>query len=132
MTLIVLQAAGIRQKPFAIAMFCCAAFVAWRVSARSSSAGCAHAAAMASRGTPRRADRAREAQSRRYGGYIVHIGIAVLFVGVAASSSFQRASELGLSPGQSARVGAYTIRYVRPTASVTPDYDSPSTQGGAN
>ena len=67
---------------------------------------------------------------RRYGGYIVHIGIAVLFVGVAASSSFQHASELGLSPGQSARVGAYTIKYVRPTASVTPDYDSAGTQGG--
>ena len=67
---------------------------------------------------------------RRYGGYIVHIGIAVLFVGVAASSSFQHASELGLSPGQSTRVGAYTVRYLRPTASVTPDYDSPGTQGG--
>jgi cytochrome c-type biogenesis protein CcmF len=67
---------------------------------------------------------------RRYGGYIVHIGIAVLFVGVAASSSFQHASELGLSPGQSARVGAYTVRYVRPTASVTPDYDSADTPAG--
>ena len=31
---------------------------------------------------------------RRYGGYIVHVGIAVLFVGVAASSSFQHAVEL--------------------------------------
>ena len=29
---------------------------------------------------------------RRYGGYIVHVGIAVLFVGVAASSSFQHSS----------------------------------------
>ena len=27
-------------------------------------------------------------------------------------------------------MGAYTVRYVRPTASVTPDYDSASTQGG--
>jgi cytochrome c-type biogenesis protein CcmF len=60
---------------------------------------------------------------RRYGGYIVHIGIAVLFVGVAASSSFQHAAELQLRPGQSTRVGAYTVRYVRPTASVTPKYD---------
>ncbi len=42
---------------------------------------------------------------RRYGGYIVHLGIAVLFVGVAASSSFQHASELGLSPGQSTTGG---------------------------
>ena len=53
--------------------------------------------------------------------------MAVLFVGVAASSSFQHATELGLSPGQSARVGAYTVRYVRPTATVTPRYDAAHT-----
>jgi cytochrome c-type biogenesis protein CcmF len=64
---------------------------------------------------------------RRYGGYIVHIGMAVLFIGVAASSSFQHASELGLSPGQSTRVGAYAIRYVRPTATITPKYDAAHT-----
>ena len=64
---------------------------------------------------------------RRYGGYIVHIGIAVLFVGVAASSSFQHAVEQRLSPGSSARVGAYTIRYVRPTATVTPKNDAAHT-----
>jgi cytochrome c-type biogenesis protein CcmF len=53
--------------------------------------------------------------------------MAVLFVGVAASSSFQHVSELSLSPGQSTRVGAYSIRYVRPTASVTPKYDPDQT-----
>ena len=52
---------------------------------------------------------------RRYGGYIVHVGIAVLFIGVAASSSFQHAQRRALRPGQSARVGAYTMRYVRST-----------------
>jgi cytochrome c-type biogenesis protein CcmF len=60
---------------------------------------------------------------RRYGGYIVHLGIAVLFIGVAASSSFQHVNELSLSPGQSTRVGSYTVRYVRPTAAITPKYD---------
>ena len=69
---------------------------------------------------------------RRYGGYIVHIGIAVLFVGVAASSSFQHASQLSLSPGQSTRVGAYTVRYVRPTATITPKYDQAHTGSTLN
>jgi cytochrome c-type biogenesis protein CcmF len=64
---------------------------------------------------------------RRYGGYIVHIGIAVLFVGVAASSSFEHSTQLGLSPGQSTRVGAYTVRYVKPTATITPKYDQAHT-----
>jgi len=129
LTLIVLLFAGVRDKPFAIAMFCCAAFVSGSISQEFF------------RGMRARGAMAHEAplvalvalvkrNRRRYGGYIVHIGIAVLFVGVAASSSFQHASELGLSPGQSTRVGAYTVRYVRPTASVTPDYDSASTQGG--
>ncbi len=62
----------------------------------------------------------------------MHLGIAVLFVGVAASSSFQHVSELGLSPGQSTRVGSYTVRYVRPTATITPRYDPTHTGSTAN
>ena len=55
---------------------------------------------------------------RRYGGYLVHAGIAVLFVGVAASSSFQHEREVLLSPGQTARVGKYDVTYVKPTANL--------------
>jgi cytochrome c-type biogenesis protein CcmF len=113
-------------KPFAIAMFCCAAFVfasigqefVRGVRARRAIAG--ERAPVALLALVRR-------NRRRYGGYVVHLGIAVLFVGVAASSSFQHASELGLSPGQSTHVGAYTVRYVRPTATVTPKYDAAHT-----
>jgi cytochrome c-type biogenesis protein CcmF len=56
---------------------------------------------------------------RRYGGYTVHLGMVVLMVGVAASSSFNHTRELQLAPGQSARVGGYVIRYVRPTNRLT-------------
>src|SRR5205823_14150572 len=45
---------------------------------------------------------------RRYGGYVVHAGIAILFVGVAASSAFQHESTVSLSPGHSVKVGGYT------------------------
>jgi cytochrome c-type biogenesis protein CcmF len=58
---------------------------------------------------------------RRYGGYIVHVGIAVLFIGVAASSTFQHEQTLALHPGQSAHVGAYTMRYVRSTGTISTD-----------
>jgi cytochrome c-type biogenesis protein CcmF len=57
---------------------------------------------------------------RRYGGYIVHAGLAVLLVGVAASSSFQHSQDVLLAPGHKAHVNGYTIRYVRPTESVSP------------
>ena len=53
---------------------------------------------------------------RRYGGYIVHVGIALLFLGVAASSAFVEQTDKRLLPGQSAQVGDYKMTYVRPTA----------------
>jgi len=58
---------------------------------------------------------------RRYGGYVVHAGLAVLLIGVAASSSFQHSRDVVLSPGQSAVVDGYKVTYVRPTASATPE-----------
>jgi cytochrome c-type biogenesis protein CcmF len=58
---------------------------------------------------------------RRYGGYIVHIGIAVLLIGIAASSSFQTNRDIELRPGESAEVDGRTVTYLRPTAAVDPD-----------
>jgi cytochrome c-type biogenesis protein CcmF len=58
---------------------------------------------------------------RRYGGYIVHAGLAVLLVGVAASSSFQHSHDVVLTPGQHVNVAGYQITYVRPTASASFD-----------
>ena len=56
---------------------------------------------------------------RRYGGYIVHAGIAILLMGVAASSSFAHSKDVSLSPGQSTVLAGYHFRYVRPTTTVT-------------
>jgi cytochrome c-type biogenesis protein CcmF len=53
---------------------------------------------------------------RRYGGYIVHAGIALTLVGIAASSSFQTNRDLRLQVGQSAKVGDYDITYRKITA----------------
>jgi cytochrome c-type biogenesis protein CcmF len=58
---------------------------------------------------------------RRYGGYVVHLGIAVLFIGVAASSTFQRSHAVQLAVGQKTDVGAYTFKYVRATGSIDAD-----------
>jgi cytochrome c-type biogenesis protein CcmF len=55
---------------------------------------------------------------RRYGGYIIHIGIAVLLIGIAASSSFQTKRDVSLRPGQSTVVDGRRITYVKPTVSV--------------
>ncbi len=52
---------------------------------------------------------------RRYGGYIVHIGIAVVLIGIAASSSFQTNREVSLRPGETTVVDGSKITYVKPT-----------------
>jgi cytochrome c-type biogenesis protein CcmF len=52
---------------------------------------------------------------RRYGGYIVHAGIAVLLIGIAASSSFQTNRDVDLKPGESVTVDGRKITYVKPT-----------------
>ena len=58
---------------------------------------------------------------RRWGGYIVHVGIAVLFLGVAASSAFHSQRDVRLKQGQTTTVGGYKVKYLRPTADVGHD-----------
>jgi cytochrome c-type biogenesis protein CcmF len=125
-TVAVLLLVGVSGKPFALAMFGCAAFVLGCVG-QEFVRGVRARRAMAGEAAPVALMALVRRNRRRYGGYIVHIGIAVLFVGVAASSSFQHAVEPTLSVGQSSRVGAYTIHYVRPTATVTPSNDAAHT-----
>ncbi len=55
---------------------------------------------------------------RRYGGYIIHAGVAVVLIGIAASSSFQTNRDVNLRPGQSAVVDGRKITYVKPEVSV--------------
>ncbi len=122
LVLAVLLPAGLGRKPLALTMFCAAGFVFGSVG-QEFVRGARARRAMAGEAVPRALLALVRRNRRRYGGYIVHLGIAVLFIGVAASSSFQHASELTLRPGQSTKVGAYTVRYVRPTGSITPKYD---------
>jgi cytochrome c-type biogenesis protein CcmF len=46
---------------------------------------------------------------RRYGGYLVHIGMVAIIAGVAGSAGFQREASAVLRPGESMEVGGYTI-----------------------
>jgi cytochrome c-type biogenesis protein CcmF len=55
---------------------------------------------------------------RRYGGYVVHVGLVLALFGIAASSSFQTSRDIRLSPGDQAQVGDYTITYIKPTSSI--------------
>ena len=52
---------------------------------------------------------------------MVHVGIAVAFLGVAASSAFLEQRDVRMAAGQSTRVGDYTITYRGPTAQILDD-----------
>jgi len=49
---------------------------------------------------------------RRYGGYIVHLGIVLIVVGVTASSTFSTRREVLLRRGESVTLGGYTLTYL--------------------
>jgi len=47
---------------------------------------------------------------RRYGGYLVHLGVVFLFLGIAFSSTFQTQYQESMRPGDEVRFGPYTVR----------------------
>ena len=112
---VALVAAGVTGSLGALLMFAFAAFVLaavgqelWRgVGARR---------AMSRDSVPAALLALVRRNRRRYGGYTVHVGIAVLFAGVAASSAFQSQRLVELRPGQTEQIGGYAITYERPTS----------------
>ena len=48
---------------------------------------------------------------RRYGGYVVHVGLVMVFVGIVASSIFKLEIQKSLLPGESLELGGYTLTY---------------------
>lgn len=48
---------------------------------------------------------------RRYGGYLIHIGVLLAVVGIAASQTYQVRSASTLRPGQSMTVEGYTLTF---------------------
>jgi len=46
---------------------------------------------------------------RRYGGYIVHLGVVILFIGLAGSNAFTTERDFALKKGERGEVAGYTI-----------------------
>ncbi len=57
---------------------------------------------------------------RRYGGYIVHVAIVLLAIGIAGSSSYDSVVEGKLAPGQSLAVSGYRVTFQRLSEANTP------------
>ena len=48
----------------------------------------------------------------RYGGYIVHLAVVLLALGVTGSSFYDLQKDISLHPGESTTLGGYTIQYI--------------------
>ena len=48
---------------------------------------------------------------RRYGGYLVHVGMVMIFVGIAGSSAFQQEVVANLKRGESFTIGPYALTF---------------------
>jgi cytochrome c-type biogenesis protein CcmF len=114
-TLVVALALGAGSQPDALIMFVLGGFVVGGMG-QEFTRGVRARRVMAREPVPRALISLVRRNRRRYGGYTVHIGIAVLFVGIAASSSFADERDVRMQVGEQATVGGYEIEYVRPTA----------------
>jgi cytochrome c-type biogenesis protein CcmF len=61
--------------------------------------------------------------TRRYGGYIIHFGIVVLFIGIAGGA-FNQAREMEMSYGDTLSIGPYRLINAGNTQDSKPEYDT--------
>ena len=57
----------------------------------------------------------------RYGGYIVHLAVVLVALGITGSSFFGTQKDVVLAPGEETEVGEYTIRYLGGITEESPD-----------
>jgi cytochrome c-type biogenesis protein CcmF len=60
---------------------------------------------------PRAVPQAIARNRRLYGGYVVHVGVATAAIGIIASTSFVRQTEVTLARGQQTSFAGYVLRY---------------------
>ena len=48
---------------------------------------------------------------RRYGGYLIHVGVVMMILAITATAAFKEEKQITLKPGDTFPVGRYTLRY---------------------
>ena len=113
---------GAADEPLALLMFGFAAF-ALAGLASEFVRGASAQRALAGGSWPSALGRLVARNRRRYGGYIVHAGVAIAFSAVAASSSFQTSRDVRLLPGETTQVDDYAVTYERADTGVEESED---------
>ena len=106
---IIMVAFGVRQ-PYALLAFVLSAFVGGTIIQE-------YVTAIRSRkkltgeSSPGTAVKILWKMRRRYGGHIVHFGLAMMVVGIAASSAYKLESQATLKRGETMSIGDFTLEY---------------------
>ena len=104
-----LVAAGVHRPVALLALAVCAMVVAgildeWRRGSRSRH--------RRGESYPLAFGRLLAANRPRYGGYVIHLAIAMLAVGAVGSSFYEIQRDFSLAPGESGSLGGYTFKYL--------------------
>ena len=66
--------------------------------------------------------------NRRYGGYVIHVGVILAFVGIVGSSFFKTEVKKSVKEGDSFAVGSYDLVYMGVRTSETPHLEAARAQ----
>ncbi|ADU52161.1 cytochrome c assembly protein [Thermaerobacter marianensis DSM 12885] len=106
---VALVALGLREPPI-VAGFAIAFFVATATLADVAAAYAARVAATGDRSL-RGFWQMLNRNPRRYGGYVVHLGVVLVMIGLTGMYGYQQVRAVGLEPGESYTIDAFTITY---------------------
>jgi cytochrome c-type biogenesis protein CcmF len=67
--------------------------------------------AMVGESAPRALARLMAKNRRRYGGYVIHVAIVMIFVAITGTSAFKQERQKTLNQGEQFEIGGYTLRY---------------------
>jgi cytochrome c-type biogenesis protein CcmF len=62
--------------------------------------------------------------NRRYGGYVIHLGVVLAFTGIVASAFFKTEVKKSVKQGDTFQVGAYDLEYLGLETSETPHVET--------
>ncbi len=62
--------------------------------------------------------------NRRYGGYIIHVGVVLAFIGIVASSYFRTEVKKSVREGETFQVGPYDLEYLGIETTETPHVET--------
>jgi cytochrome c-type biogenesis protein CcmF len=95
---------------YALGFFMLCAFILATI-VQESWRGARARASVAGESVSRAATHMIRAQNRRYGGYIVHLGIVIMVIGIVGSSLFERQVDLPLHQGETGKFEDYAFRF---------------------